>query len=83
VANPVTKPARGGTKSPQTGTRARKSGTPAADEPQTGPLRLALWDDGVLDIRRGQAPALPPYSADETRQIVAYLERMAVDGEGA
>jgi hypothetical protein len=75
----VTKPSRRGTKSPQSGTRPRKSGTPATDETPVGPLRIALWDDGVLDIRRGDAPAKPPYSLDETRQIVRYLDRLCVE----
>jgi len=79
VPKVVTKVHRIGPKPPQTGTRARKSGTGAADEPQTGPLRIALWDDGVLDIRRGDAPAVPPYSLDETRAILAYLERLGVE----
>lgn len=40
----------------------------------TAPLRLALWSDGALVIERdGNAVE---YTPDETRLIVAYLERL-------
>jgi hypothetical protein len=42
-----------------------------------GPLRLALWSDGQLEIRcsGGAAIIFPP---DHTRQLVAYLDRLAL-----
>lgn len=54
---------------------------PAAAAPG---LRIALWSDGVLQIERdtvGGAADLVLFSADETRQLVRYLERLAIDTE--
>ena len=41
-----------------------------------GPLRVALWSDGRLEIRcsGGGAVVFPP---DQTRQLVEYLDRLA------
>lgn len=44
-------------------------------EPVTRPLRLALWSDGSLAIQRGTENV--EFSVAETRQIMAYLDRMA------
>lgn len=49
-------------------------------------MRTALWSDGSLEIRRGTASRtvdLLILTADETRALVRYLERMAESGEGA
>lgn len=49
-------------------------------------MRIALWSDGTLQIERstvGGAAALVLLSADETRALVRYLERLAVDEEVA
>lgn len=51
---------------------------PAAKEPKSaGELRIALWCDGTLQLRRGGQDVLT-LSKGETRQLVAYLERLAV-----
>jgi hypothetical protein len=39
-------------------------------------FRCALWSDGALQIVRGAA-TLALLSPDETRALVAYLERLA------
>ena len=41
------------------------------------PLRFALWSDGALELRRGSALALL-LTDDETRELVAYLDRLAL-----
>jgi hypothetical protein len=49
-------------------------------------MRTALWSDGSLEIRRGTASRtvdLLILTADETRALVRYLERMADLDEGA
>jgi hypothetical protein len=54
---------------------------PAVGAAATEGLRLALWSDGTLQLERrtvGGAAELVLFTADETRQLVAYLERMAV-----
>jgi hypothetical protein len=49
-------------------------------EPEPGPARFALWSDGTLEIRRGSD--ITTLSTDETRQLLRYLERLAME-EGA
>jgi hypothetical protein len=49
-------------------------------------MRTALWSAGSLEIRRGTASRtvdLLILTADETRALVRYLERMADSGDGA
>jgi hypothetical protein len=41
-------------------------------------LRIALWSDGTLQIQR--AAGNLTLSRDETRQLVAYLDSIALDG---
>ena len=47
-----------------------------------GPLRVALWSDGQLEIRcsAGAAIIFPP---DHTRQLVDYLDRLVLPKEQA
>lgn len=40
-------------------------------------LRVALWSDGTLELNRGPDDVVL-LTVDETRQLVAYLDRMAV-----
>lgn len=55
--------------------RPARSAVVSADKPKEDrPLRVALWSDGRLLIERGQQQM--ELSPDETRQLVAYLERM-------
>lgn len=56
---------------------AKGSGQPAAAGP-AGELRIALWSDGQLQIQRNGGD-LVVFSRDETRQLVAYLDAIAVD----
>lgn len=64
--------------SPRVG--AMGAGQPADAGPAEG-FRCALWSNGVLQIERpyavGGAAELVLLSPDETRQLVAYLERLA------
>lgn len=41
-------------------------------------LRIALWSDGTLQIQRAAGDVT--LSRDETRQLVAYLDSIALDG---
>jgi hypothetical protein len=55
----------------------------AADEQG---MRIALWSNGVLEVRRstvGGAVELVLFSADETRQLLHYLECVALPGADA
>ena len=45
-------------------------------------LRISLWSDGVLQIQRGaDLDDVVLFTADETRALVKYLERMAETSE--
>lgn len=46
---------------------------------QPGPLRIALWSDGTLVVDSGAPRGAVTYTADETRQIVAYLDKVLLD----
>lgn len=49
--------------------------------PEPSMLRIELWSDGTLQIERdtvGGAADLVLFTPDETREIVRYLNRMAV-----
>lgn len=48
------------------------AGQPAAAGP-AGELRIALWNDGVLEIHRRPGDVVT-LNADESRQLLAYLE---------
>lgn len=45
-------------------------------KPPTAGIRCALWSDGQLQVQRGVAEVIL-FSAEETRHLVHYLERMA------
>lgn len=49
-------------------------------ESAAGKLRIALWNDGALQMYRHGGGLNVLLNPDETRQLVAYLERL---GEGA
>lgn len=53
-------------------------GTPSPPSPPDGPLRVALWSDGVLQIMRGDS-LVAKLDPEETRAIVRYLDRLAED----
>lgn len=59
----------------------------AAAAAPAGGLRIALWSDGELQIMRGPGKdgvvEMLFFSAEETRQLVHYLDRMAVDEEAS
>jgi hypothetical protein len=42
------------------------------------PARFALWNDGALEIRRGNGAPLV-LTVDDTRALCAYLERMGIE----
>jgi hypothetical protein len=48
---------------------------------QPRPARFALWNDGALEIRRDGAEPLV-LAVDDTKRLLRYLERLAVE-EGA
>lgn len=50
------------------------AGQPAAAGPAG--MRIALWSDGALVIDSGAPRGAVTYTADETRQIVAYLDKV-------
>lgn len=65
-----------------------KPATALTSAPPTLPtaIRTALWSDGSLEIRRcrdTRTIEVLILTADETRALVRYLERMADSGEGA
>ena len=65
---------------------AEQANPPRAVQLEPRAMRTALWSDGSLEIRRGTASRtvdLLILTADETRALVRYLERMADSGEGA
>lgn len=49
-------------------------------KPPTAGIRCALWSDGQLQVQRGVAEVIL-FSAEETRHLVHYLERMAEGAE--
>jgi len=59
------------------------AGQPAAAGPAGAQLRIALWSDGTLQIER--AAGLVLFTKAEARQIVGYLDSIALDAvrEGA
>jgi hypothetical protein len=60
--------------------QARAITAEASTTPQ--PIRIALWSDGQLHIRRAGADLIV-LSKDETRELVRYLGRMADATEAA
>lgn len=52
------------------------AGQPAAAGPAG--MRIALWSDGQLVIDSGAPRGAVTYTADETRQIVAYLDKVLI-----
>lgn len=73
------------------GTRTSGARSPENDvtagETAPPPMRIALWSDGVLQVMRAPGPdgvaELVFFSAEETRQLVQYLDRMAIDEEAS
>lgn len=56
----------------------------AVAKPEVRALRIALWSDGTLEIHRG-ADDVVLFTRDEARQVVGYLDSIALDsvrGEG-
>lgn len=49
---------------------------PASAAPAHKPMRIALWSDGTLEIRRDERD-LVLFTREEARQIVAYLEAIS------
>jgi hypothetical protein len=68
-------------RSPRVG--ATGAGQPA-DAGPAGGLRIALWSDGTLQINRAPAAdgavRVLQFNEAETRQLVAYLDRVLLDG---
>lgn len=58
------------------GAKPAAAAAPAADLP----LRIALWSDGSLELRRGSS-LMTLLLPEETRALVRYLERLAVAEE--
>lgn len=53
------------------------AGQPAAAGP-AGELRIAIWSDGVLQVQDPQG-RMTTFTADETRQLVEFLDRVLTD----
>jgi hypothetical protein len=62
--------------------RERERRSPTVASPQPTGLRVALWSDGALVIERG-AVFVASLTAEETRHLVQYLDKVLLDREPA
>lgn len=85
VPAPVPEPKKRGPKpraklAPPPSAAPARAITPYKPKPGPAKLRVALWSDGQLQIQRGDFELIL-LAADETRQLVHYLERMGGGGD--